>query len=439
MPRPKKQTILKTEKPVKKKTSFQSPKGMRDILPQEQAYWDKIEKTARGIADFYGFMKIDTPLLESAELFSLTSGEDSDVVSKEMFFVKGRSGGGDFVLRPEGTAPIARAYLQNGLSHISQPLKLYYQGPMFRREQPQAGRLRQFHQAGFEIIGSNSDPIYDAQVIVAMYRILQDLKIKNIAIQINSIGCRICRPGYRKKLIDYYRKHERELCVDCKERLKVNPLRLLDCKNASCAPFKEKAPSLFDNICAACSGHLKLVLEYLDELGIIYTLNPILVRGFDYYNKTVFEMFAGEDRLAIAAGGRYDYLIEMIGGRPAPGVGGALGIERIIEVLKRDGIVVTPKQKAKVFIVYIGDLAKKKTLSLIEEFRKAGIYVRESFGKDLIQRQMQLANKADAELAIILGQKEVYEETAIIRDLTSGAQESIPLRKVVDEVRRRLK
>ncbi len=422
---------------AKARTTFQSPKGMRDILPREQAWWQRVMKTSKEIAEFYNFLRIETPIMEDVALFERSLGLDSDVVSKEMFYV--RAGGKDrYVLRPEGTAPIARAYIENGLHHISQPVKLYYEGSMFRHEKPQAGRLREFHQLGFEIMGGQNDPIYDAQIILATHRLLEGLKFKNLQLQVNSIGCRVCRPHFRKKLLDYYRKHERALCEDCKKRLKTNPLRLLDCKEASCVALKEHAPSLMDSLCTSCSSHFKSVLEYLDELALSYTLNPYLVRGLDYYSKTVFEIFVDGFDLALAGGGRYDYLFEMIGGRPTPGVGAALGVERIIEVMKQKEIDVPQPKKPRVFVVYIGDLAKRKALKIVEELRVNNIAVKESFGKDLLKKQMQLADKGEAEYALILGQKEVFEESVIIRDLKSGNQESVPVLKMVQELKKRL-
>lgn len=422
----------------KQKFAFQAPRGMHDILPRDQVWWEKLARVGKDVAEFYNFLKIETPLVENAELFVRSVGEDTDIVAKEMFFIK--SGGHEqFVLRPEGTAAIARSYLEQGLSHISQPVKLYYFGPMFRHEQPQAGRYREFHQFGLEIMGGSSDPIFDAQIMLASYRFIEELKIKSLTIEINSIGCRVCRPHFKKRLLDYYRRHENKLCLDCRRRLKTNPLRLLDCKQENCVKLKEHAPNLMDNLCSSCSTHFKAVVEYLDELSLPYRLNPYLVRGLDYYNKTVFEIFAQDYNLAIASGGRYDYLFEMIGGRPTPGVGCALGMERLIEVMKLHNLELSPKNRARVFVMYIGDLAKKRVLTLIEEFREKGIQVRESFGKDLLKKQMQLADKEHAEFALILGQKEVFEESIIIRDLASGSQESVPLKRVVEEVKKRLK
>lgn len=438
MPRPKKQSAISSVGEKKVKITLQAPKGMHDILPEDQPLWDRVSKYARSTAEFYGFQKIETPIIENADVFLRTLGEGTDVVEKEMFFVKG--GGKDkYVLRPENTAAIARSFLEHGMSHRPQPVKLWYQGPMFRKEQPQARRFREFHQIGFEIFGGNVDAIYDTQVILASLRVLEAAKVKNLVIHINSIGCRICRPHYRKRLLDYYRKHEKELCVDCRRRLKVNPLRLFDCKNESCAPIKAEAPSLLDNICVSCGSHLKLVLEYLDELSLTYTLNPHLVRGLDYYSKTVFEVFADQNPLAIAGGGRYDYLVETMGGRPTPGTGSSIGMERVVEIMRSEPQAMSKVSRPKVFIVYLGDLAKKKALKLIEEFRKANITVRESFGKDLLKRQMTIADKSEAQLALIIGQKEVFEDSIIVRDLKSGVQETVALDRVIDEVRKRLR
>jgi len=422
---------------ARKKFLFQHPRGMHDILPKEQIWWEKIAKATKDVADSYNFLKIDTPTLEKADIFERTVGVETDIVSKEMYFIKSSSD--RLVMRPENTAGIVRAYLEYGLSHMGQPLKLYYFGSFFRREQPQAGRLREFHQAGFEILGGNSDPIYDAQTILALYRLIEAAKIKTPSIQVNSVGCRVCRPHFRKKLVDYYRKYEKDLCSDCKRRLKTNPLRLLDCKNQSCVALKAGAPSLMDNLCVTCNNHFKSVLEYLDELSLVYVLNNYLVRGFDYYNRTVFEIFADGYEHAIASGGRYDYLAEMLGGRTTPGVGGAVGVERVLEVMRMRNIELALPLKSKVFFVYIGDLSKKKTLSVMEEFRRAGMHVQESFGKDSLKKQMQLADKGNARFALIMGQKEVYEESIIIRDLKSGVQESVPIKNAVEEVKKRMR
>lgn len=295
---------------------FQAPKGMHDVLPHDQPYWERIESVVKDAARYFNFQRIEPPILEDADLFKKTTGEDSDIVQKEMYTL--RTKGGDLLaLRPEYTPSICRAYLEHGLSRLGQPQKLFHFGPVFRHDRPQLGRFRQFTQFGFEILGGPNDPIYDAQVILIYNTILEDLKIKNTLLKINSIGCKVCRPLYKKQLQNYYKNHEKELCADCARRLKTNPLRLLDCKNENCEKLKSKAPNFLDKLCATCGKHFREVLEYLDELNIPYTLDNQLVRGLDYYSRTVFEIYAdgvGSDVGALPAGGRYDYLMEFLGG-----------------------------------------------------------------------------------------------------------------------------
>lgn len=408
---------------------------MHDILPGEQPYWEKIRKTAAAIAESYNFLRIDTPIAERAELFERTSGETSEVVEKQMYVFKDKDGN-RLALRPEGTAPVARAYLQYGLNHLAHPLRLYYSGPMFRYEQPQAGRVRQHHQIGFEIIGDESDPIYDAQAILVAYRLVEELKIPKLTIHINTIGCKNCRPVYRRRLQDYYRSHS--ACRDCRRRIVSNPLRVLDCKDEMCQPIKSGAPAFTDSICSACNTHFRTVLEYLEELVLPYLLNNTLVRGLDYYTRTVFEITAEGADAALGGGGRYDYLTELLGGRAAAATGFALGIERLALIMKQTGVSVAAKIRPKVFFIQIGALAKKKSLSIIERFRNANIEVLESLGKDSLKPQLRMADREAARLALIFGQKEAFEESIIIRDLQSGAQETVPLGKIVEEVKRRL-
>lgn len=422
--------MKKTSKPV-----FQSVKGMHDILPQEQPYWDKVRKTAKEMADYYNFSRIDTPIIERAELFERTSGESSEVVEKQMFIFKDKDGN-RLALRPEGTAPVVRAYIQNGLSRLPHPLKLFYLSPMFRYEQPQAGRARQHHQVGFEIIGDNSDPVYDAQTILVAYRLAEDLRIPKLSIQINSIGCKNCRPIFKKKLLDYYRNQEP--CKDCKRRLIINPMRVLDCKSEVCQPIKQGAPTTIDSLCSYCNNHFKSVLEYLEELKLSYALNNSLARGLDYYSRTVFEITAEGVDVSLGGGGRYDYLVEQLGGRVTAANGFGMGIERLILAMQKAGVQLNPKVKPKVFFIQIGALAKKKSLPLIESLRKLNIEVLESLGKEALKPQLRLADKETAKLALIFGQKEAFEESIIIRDLQTGAQETVQLKKLVEEVKRRI-
>ena len=350
-PTKKKPEVKKETRPRWKRKAIEllsPPRGMHDLLPVDAPAWDRVIDSAKRIAEFYGFSEIRTPILERAELFTKGIGEATDIVEKEMYTLRTK-GGDRLALRPEGTAPVIRAYLQHGMHRLPQPQKLYYIGPFFRHERPQAGRYRQLHQVGFEVVGGDSDPVYDAEIMVMFYRTLEELKIKNPIIQINSIGCRICRPSYSAKLVSYYKTQN--VCKDCERRLKNHPLRLLDCKRESCQGAKVDMPSILDNLCNLCRNHLKQVLEYLEELKLPYMLNPFLVRGLDYYNRTVFEIFEEEGNLALVAGGRYDYLAEILGGRSTSAGGAAMGIERVVEAMRESNPkAFEPKLKQKVFL-----------------------------------------------------------------------------------------
>lgn len=418
-----------------KKLIFQSVKGMHDILPQNQLVWERIRQAFRGVVEHYNFSRIDTPILERADLFTKGVGQGTDIVEKQMFMLE-TLGKEVLALRPENTASVARAYIEHGLSHLGQPLRLYYMGPMFRYEQPQEGRFRQFNQAGVETLGGDTDSIYDAQSVLVLYRVLEELKLNKLNIQINTIGCRNCRPLYRKKLQAFYKG--KPLCKDCKRRIVSNPLRLLDCKEKECQSFKKEAPAVLDSICSYCNSHFRLVLEYLDELKLPYTLNNNLVRGLDYYNRTVFEVFAEGVDFALGGGGRYDYLVELLGGRATPAVGWAMGLERIVSAIQKNNIIFPEKPKSQVFFIHIGDEAKKKSLSLIEALRQGKVQVKESLGKDSLKSQLRMADRVGVKLALIFGQKEAFEDSIIIRDLETGAQETVLISKLVEEVRKRI-
>ncbi len=422
-----------------KKKNFQAPKGTYDILPQDQAWWEKIYKVTRSIANAYGFGKIDTPIIEDAELFIRGTGATTDIVEKQMYTFKTK--GGDFLaLRPELTPGIVRAYLEGGLSALPQPVKLYGYGPLFRYERPQAGRYRQHHQINFDIIGSQA-PVSDVQIIQVFFNIFSELGLKNINLQINSIGCKDCRPAYKKLLTNYYRSKTDRICPDCKRRLKENPLRLLDCKDEKCVQLISSAPQIIDHLCEECHNHFKGVLEFLDELEVPYILNPYLVRGLDYYSKTVFEFWPenGDIRqAALGGGGRYDYLVKMLGGKDTPSAGGGCGIERVIHQLKFQGVKTPVSHSPRVFLVQLGDLAKRKSMRLFEELCQANISVSESFSKDSIKTQMRLADKLGAKIVLILGQQEVLSGTIILRDMQTGVQETIKQDKLMKELKKRL-
>lgn len=428
----------KITKPQKKK-NFQAPKGTFDILPEEQIWWDRICKVAREVAKSYGFGKIDTPILEETELFVRSTGADTDIVEKQMYTFKAK-GGGSLTLRPEFTPGVIRAYLENGLSALPQPVKLFSLGPLFRYERPQAGRFRQFHQINFEIIGSQS-AASDAQIIQLFFVIFRSIGLENINLQVNSIGCKECRPAYRKILTNYYRNKIDRLCADCRRRLKQNPLRLLDCKEEKCFSLIENAPQIIDNLCDQCHNHFKGVLEFLDELDIPYILNPHLVRGLDYYTKTVFEFWPEDEvgrQAALGGGGRFDYLVKILGGKDTPAVGGSCGLERIIAQLKSQNAKINLPAGPKIYLIQLGDLAKKKGMKLFEDLRRENISITESFSKDSIKTQLKLADKAGARFALILGQQEVLDKTIIVRDMANGVQETVKMDNLVKELKKRL-
>lgn len=419
-----------------KKPKFQSPTGMRDILPEEQKYYQKIYDIVSNIADFYGFGKIETPIVEETELFSKGIGLATDIVKKQMYSLKTK-GGDSLTLRPEATAPIVRAYIENGLQNRPQPLKLWHFGPFFRYERPQAGRYRQFWQFGFEVLGEKS-PVTDAQIIQIFYNILRELKLKNLIVEVNSIGDSNCRPYYKKLLANYFRTRETSLCSDCKRRLRENVLRILDCKQEKCQPIKADAPQILDHLCEECHAHFKEVLEFLDEIEIPYNLNPYLVRGLDYYTKTVFEI-SSETNNALAGGGRYDKLVKLLGGKDTPACGAAVGIERIISLMKSQEIKFPKEAEAQIFLAQLGSLAKRKSLKLLEDFRKTKIRVAESFGRDSLKAQLNRADRLGMKYTLILGQEEALEEIIIIKDMKTGRQEIVKLDKVVGEMKKKLK
>lgn len=421
--------------------TFQAPKGMNDVLPNVQKYWDKFFKISKELAVFYGFETIETPILEHVELFQKGTGLNTDIIEHEMYTLKTK--GGDYLaLRPEHTPGIVRAYLENGFQNQPQPIRFFHYGPAFRHETPQAGRYREFHSADFDVFGE-ADSTVDAQVIQMIYTILIELGLKGLSIHINSIGDKNCWGKYRDELKMFYRNKVNQLCKNCKKRFKQNPLRILDCKEEECAALKASSPNSVDYLDKACHDHFKSVLEFLDELGLPYTLDPYLVRGLDYYTRTVFEIRpeeVGRLQLSLAGGGRYDYLISQLGGKPTPAMGGSIGIERVVsEMRQRDVKVATARPRARVFITQLGDLAKKKCLKLFEEFRKNNINVSESFGRDSIKAQLRVADHLGVDLALIIGQKEALDNTIIVREMRSGVQEIIPGEKIINEIKKRLK
>jgi len=429
------------EAPVKKgKAPPELLRGFRDILPEEQARWDAVRDACRSMAEAYSFGRIDMPFLERSDLFLRTLGKQTDVIEKEMYAFEDPSGD-TVALRPEATASVARAYINHGMLNLPQPVKLWYVGPMFRHDRPQAGRYRQFNQVGFETIGVQ-EPIVDAQLILVASRLLKDLGL-DVTVQINSIGTPETRQAYLAELTRYFRPHRAKLSEVDKVRLQKNPLRLLDSKEPATQELLAGAPQIVDWLDEASKNHFMKVLEFLDEVEVPYTLNPYLVRGLDYYTHTVFELWlAGDEgersQNALGGGGRYDGLIELIGGRPTPACGFALGLERIVLAMTEKNINPEPRNKPTIFFAQLGDAARRKGLSIFEEFRRSGIPVAEAFGKNALKAQLEAANKLGVSHTLILGQKEVLDGTIIIRDMDSGAQEIVDMGKIVSIMKKKL-
>ncbi|MBA7673339.1 Histidine--tRNA ligase [subsurface metagenome] len=406
---------------------YRAPRGTSDILPQEQAYWRYIEQKVVDICQLYGYERIDLPAFEDTRLFSRSIGEGTDIVEKEMYTFEDK-GGNKITLRPEGTAPVCRAYLAHGMHNLPQPVKLYYIASIFRYERPQAGRYRQHYQFGYEAIGED-DPALDAEVINMAWQFFSSLNLGHLSLIINSIGCKQCRPGYLAALKDYYTDYTGDLCPDCQTRLKRNPLRLLDCKKPPCRQIADSAPRSIDHLCPQCDEHFSQLKRYLGLLELPFELNHYLVRGLGYYTRTVFEIQPEEGgaQSTLGGGGRYDDLIEELGGKPTPALGFAVGIERIILTLKKQGVPIPTLPRPQVFLAYIGDEARDEAIKLAATLRNNGIGVIEAVGNKSLKAQLRQANNLDAKYAVIIGEQEVKDGTVILRDMTTSEQKTIPI------------
>ncbi len=443
-------------KPAKQEASGEAPKkatgkktmappqllrGFRDILPEEEHYWNKVEDTARAISETYSFGRIRLPILEQANLWERGVGGSTDIVEKEMYVFQDPSGD-RVALRPEGTSQIARAYTEHGMLNLPQPVKLWYFEPFMRHDRPQAGRYRQFYQWSLEALGS-SDSILDAQVILMTYRLMKDLGL-NVTVKINSIGTPESRREYIMELVSYFKQFRNKLSETDKKRLQKSPLRLLDSKEEGMEELRANAPQIVDWLDEASKAHFMSLVEYLTEAEVPYELDPFLVRGLDYYSRTVFEIVEAGDgnegrQNALGGGGRYDTLIPMLGGREdfQGAVGASIGIERVILAMKHQNIEVTKNTHVPIFFCQLGDAARRKGLAIFEEFRQAGVRVGEAFGKGSLKAQLELADKRGSKIALILGQKEVLDGTIIIRDMESGAQEIVDVKRVVQIIQKR--
>lgn len=423
--------------------NFQTIRGMRDILPEKQSYWDRVRKVVEKVAVDYGYRRIDLPLVENRMLFERSAGTGTDVVEKEMFKFK-TQGNDDVCLRPEGTPGVVRAYLQNGMQVWSKPVKLFYIGQMYRYDRPQEGRYREFYQFGFEALGE-ADPILDAQVIQLALQIYYQLGFKKISLQINSIGCSDCRSDYNRMLVSYLKSNNKTLCTDCRERIKTNPLRVLDCKEEKCTRIVSQAPKTIDNLCKECKKHFSFLLECLDEMEVVYEINPYLVRGLDYYSRTVFEFWPVNKqgivsgKISLGGGGRYDYLVKKLGGKETPAIGFAAGMDRIVEQMELMDAKKWEYPKPAVYLAQLGDLAKKKSLKIFQKLERAGIIVAESFGRGSLKAQLRQADQMKVDLVLIIGQREALDETVIFKDMKSGSQEIVSFEKAVFYVKKKLK
>jgi len=414
---------------VKKARTPELLRGMRDILPQEQGYWRLVFDKVRSLADIYGFEKIDTPLLEEAVLFSKTIGRDTDIVEKEMYAFDDLDGT-KVVLRPEATASIARAYLNHGMFNLPQPVKLWYWGPMFRHERPQAGRYRQFHQFGFEIIGEAS-PLSDALMILIAYNFYHELGVP-VAIQINSLGCLECRGLYRESLLQYYRGRRGAICENCKRRLQRNPLRVLDCKVPADQALIEALPRMTDFLCDACRQHQARLEEHLHDRGIAFTPAPRMVRGLDYYTRTTFEFVHGAlgAQNSVLGGGRYDGLSEMLGGPRAPGIGFSIGEDRLVYLLTESGVA-APAHKLDVYVAWLGDGAFRHASGLARDLRSRGHVVELQPEALKLRRALEIAAKQGARFTLIVGENEVASRRYPLKDLARGEQKELSWEEVL--------
>jgi len=410
-------------------------RGMKDILPKDATVWKKMYHAAENITEAYGFGHIQTPVLEEAGLFVRSVGRGTDVVDKEMYVFEDRDTS-KICLRPEATASVARAYIVHGMVSLPQPVKMWYWGSMFRHDRPQAGRYREFHQFGAESLGDR-DPVIDAELIVMAFNYLKELGISPI-LHINSIGTIEDRTRYIVELSGYLRTKRSYLCEECKKRMVKNPLRVLDCKVAQCQSAIEEAPQILDWLSESSKNYFMKVIEYLDDLGIPYQLRHTLVRGLDYYTDTVFEFYeeeSGEEgaQSALGGGGRYDGLIEELGGRPTAGCGFSLGLERVAYTLRRLAEKEPKNDKVKsnrVYFAQLGEQARRRALYLIEDLRRSGTLTYHSLSKTSLKNQLEAANKYGCPYALILGQKEVQDGTIIIRDMESGIQEIVDQKKL---------
>ncbi len=409
---------------------YNALKGMQDILPPDIYIWQKVEEAAKDVFSVYGFQELRAPIIESTDIFIRSIGETTDIVEKEMYTFSDKAGR-SITLRPEGTAPVVRCYVENRLYNLPVPQKFFYSGPMFRYERPQAGRFRQFFQIGAEAFGVE-DPKIDAEILSMLRLFFERLGLKGLKLEVNSIGCEKCRPDYRRALQDFFSDRIDRLCPDCKRRYDQNPLRILDCKVNECIKLRESAPHVTDFLCSECKEHFNTLLSLLKSLNVSYVINPDMVRGLDYYTRTTFEVTSEQlgAQNAVAAGGRYDRLVEDFGGPPTPAIGFAIGMERITVLLKSTGVQNVPVPK--VFIATIGAPAEKEGLIIADRLRGEGLWVEVGYAGNSLKSQMRRADRLSAGYVLIIGDDEIGSGKLKWKRLSDGNQGEILFSEVYD-------
>lgn len=415
------------------------PRGTNDFLPGEVEKWQYVEALARQVCAEYGYNEIRTPIFEHTELFLRSVGETTDIVEKEMYSFEDK-GFRHITLRPEGTAGTVRAFLENKLYANPQPTKLYYIGPMFRYDQPQAGRYRQFHQFGVEVFGVD-DPSIDAEIIIMANDIFRRLGLDHLTVKINTVGCSNCRPKHQEVLKAYFGAHKEQLCPTCQARLEKNPLRILDCKNESCKKLASGAPTTIDAACDECSVHFEKLKKYLDAAGIDYEVDTNLVRGLDYYVRTAFEVIinsVGSAQNAICGGGRYNGLLAQCGGEDMPGIGFAMGIERLLLTLKEQNIQLDSENDPAVYIASLGEAAQMQAFIWTNALRQKGIYTEKDYLNRSLKAQMKAADRMKAQYVIIIGDGELATRQAVIRVMATSEQTTVDFDDVVAFIERGL-
>ncbi len=409
--------------------SISGIKGMNDILPGAVEAWQHLEQEARRIFGHFGYREIRVPVAEKTDLFCRSIGETTDIVEKEMYTFSDK-GGTSMTLRPEGTAPVMRAFIQHKLYAQDPVNKLFYVGPMFRHERPQKGRYRQFHQIGAEVIGVD-DPKIDAQLLAMLSHYFETLKVPDVALQINSLGCAECRPAYRQALIDYLEQRLDQLCSDCRRRYTTNPLRVLDCKVPGCQEATSAAPAMLDSLCTSCDEHFGQLKHYLDLLEVDFAVNPRMVRGLDYYTKTTFEMVTGSlgSQNAVAAGGRYDRLISDLGGPDLPGIGFAMGIERLALLLEDQNIAAP---RPDLFIATLGKEAETAGFALLTDLQRRGVQAEMEYTGKSLKAQLRRADKLQARYVVILGEDELAKDMVQLRNMDQSSQSEVPFSRFAE-------